>query len=230
MKEKLTQQEKALKDKDDARRAKAEFTDFIAQAKEGKKRKFNQTVDMIISLKNLDLKKPENRFSFDFQLPAGKGKKNKIAFIGDSLYNDAKGVADTAIAKADIERLGKDRKGFKKLVDNHDFFLAEAPLMPAVGKSLGVVLGTRGKMPMPVPPKVKVEGFVAAARNYVRIALRNTPVIQVPIGSEDMKNEDIKRNFDAVYNAVRDKLPKGVNNIRATYVKLTMGKPVKVEM
>ncbi|MFH1294954.1 MAG: 50S ribosomal protein L1, partial [Candidatus Aenigmatarchaeota archaeon] len=176
------------------------------------------------------MKKPENRFSFDFQLPAGRGKKTKIAFIGDALYNDAKGVADVVISKAEIERYGKDRKALKKLAKECDTFMAEAPLMPLVGKSLGIVLGTRGKMPMPVPPKIKVEGMIAAARNYVRVSLRNSPVVQVPIGSEKMGVEDIEKNFEAVVNAVKERLPKGVNNIRATYIKLTMGKPIKVEI
>jgi large subunit ribosomal protein L1 len=209
---------------------KASTSDLIARAREGRKRNFNQTWDLVISLKSLDLKKPENRFSFDFPLPAGRGKKTKIVFIADSLLVDAKKHADMAVGKGEIERLAKDKKALRKITKDHDFFLAEAPLMPMIGKSMGAVLGTRGKMPMPVPPKAKVEALIAAARNYVRVSLRNTPVIQVPIGTEGMKDEDVQRNLEAVYNAVKERLPKGKNNIRAVFLKLTMGKPVRLEM
>jgi len=202
----------------------------ISKAREGEKRKFEQTWDLIFALKNVDLKKPENRFSFDFQLPAGRGRKGKIAFIADSLLEDAKKHADYAIGRTDIERMAKDRKALKKMAKDYDFFVAEAPLMPLIGKSFGAVLGTRGKMPMPVPPKAKVDALVEAARNYIRVSLRNTPTIQVPIGSESMKDEDVQKNLEAVFNAIKERLPKGKNNIRAVFIKLTMGKPVKVEM
>lgn len=204
--------------------------ELIAQAREGRKRNFDQTWDLVISLKNMNLKKPENRFSFDFQLPAGRGKKTKIVFIADSLLADAKKHADLIVGKGEIEKLGKDKKALRNITKGYDFFLAEAPLMPLIGKSLGAVLGARGKMPMPVPPKAKVELLVGAARNYIRIALRNTPVIQVPVGTESMKDEEVQRNLEAVYNAVKERLPKGANNIRAVFLKLTMGKPVRLEM
>jgi len=206
------------------------ITESIAKARQGEKRKFDQTWDLIFALKNVDLKKPENRFSLDFQLPAGRGRKTKVAFIAEALLDDAKKHADLAIGRAEIDALAKDRKTLKKVAKDYDFFIAEAPLMPLIGKSLGVVLGTRGKMPMPVPPKAKGDALVEAARNYVRITLRNTPTIQVPIGTESMKDEDVRKNLEAVFNAVKDKLPKGKNSIRAVFVKLTMGKPVKVEM
>ncbi len=206
--------------------AKGSLAELIKRAQEGEKRGFSQTWDMIISLRNVDLKKPENRFTIDFRLPAGRGKKTNIAFMADALL--AKKHADMAMGKEDIEGLGKDRKRLKAIAKGYDFFIAEAPLMPLIGKSLGVVLGTRGKMPMPVPPKTDVVALVGAARNYVRISLRNSPVIQVPIGTEGMSAEDVQKNLEAVYNVVKDRLPKGKNSIRAIFLKLTMGKPVKV--
>ena len=205
--------------------------DAIKKAKEqAKPRKFKQSVDLIINLKNVDLKKPENRFNSEFFLPGGLGKDMKIAAIVDSLAPEAKGLVDLVIRKEEIEKLASKKKELKNIANNYDWFLGEATLMAQIGKSLGTVLGPRGKIPKPVPPKVKLEPFVGRAKNTVRVVLRDTPVVQVSIGVEDMENDKLAANAEAIYNFVRDKLPKGKNNIRSTMVKLTMGKPVKAEV
>ena len=207
------------------------LVDAIKQAKEqSKKRKFKQSLDLIINLKNIDLKKPENRFSSEFLLPNGRGKDVKIAAIVDSLAKEAKEHADLVIRKEDIPKLASKKKEFKKIANSYTWFLAEATLMVEIGKTLGTVLGPRGKVPKPVPPKVQIEPFIKRARNTVRVSLRGTPVIQVSVGSEDMGNEKLAANTTAVMNFVKEKLPKGRNNIRSSLIKLTMGKPVKIEV
>ena len=207
--------------------------DFLAKIKEAKKqsrkRKFKQNWDLAINVTGLDLKKPENRFNLEFRLPEGRGKNVKVAAIVDTLAPEAKKAADLVITKEDIGRLAKDAKKLKKIVQAHQWFLAEAPLMPLIGKSLGVVLGTRGKMPKPIPPKVKMEPLVQASRRSVRVALKSSPVIRIVIGSEDMPEESVAKNAQAVYTFVKDRLPKGETNIKSVYIKLTMSKPVRVE-
>ncbi len=192
-------------------------------------RKFSQTWDLLINLRGLDLKKPENRMNTEFQLPEGRGKDVKVAVIADSLAAAAKGVADFVIQKNDIETLARDKKQLKKIVNDHDWFLGEATVMAQVGKSLGAVLGPRGKIPKPIPPKTAIEPFVERARKTVRVVLKETPVIHTVIGSESMPDDKVAHNAEALYGFVRDKLPKGLNNIKSVYVKLTMGKPIKVE-
>jgi len=209
---------------------KPEIIEKIKQAKEiSKPRKFKQTWDFSVVLKGINLKKPENRFSSDFTLPHGRGKDVKIAVIADTMANEAKKVVDTVITKDEIEKLAKNKKKLKKLVDEH-IFLCEVSLMPLVGKTMGIVMGPRGKMPRPVPPKMKIEPFVMSAKRTVRIALKETPVINVVVGSEDMPEENVAANAEAVYNHIKDKLPKGATNIRSAYLKLTMGKPMKFEV
>lgn len=207
-----------------------EFLEKIKEAKkENKTRKFKQTWDLMINVKGIDLKKPENRFNAELSLPEGRGKNLKIGAIVDTLTSEAKDVADYVITKQDIETLAGDKKKFKKIVNSHHAFIAEASLMPLIGKSLGVVLGTRGKMPKPIPPKAKLEPILQAAKKTARVALKSNPVIHVAIGSEDMPEEKVEKNAQAVYNFVTGKLPKGDVNIKSVYIKLTMGKPLKVE-
>jgi len=205
--------------------------DSVKQAKEqSKKRKFNQSVDLIINLKNIDLKKPENRIISEFFLPGGRGKDVKVAVIADSLATQAKPHCELVIRKEEISKLASKKKNLKKIAKEYDWFLAEAPLMVEIGKTLGTVLGPRGKMPKPVPPKVEIEPFIQRARDTVRVILRDTPVIQVCVGAESLDNAKIAANATAVLGFVKEKLPKGRNNIRSALVKLTMGKPVKIEV
>jgi large subunit ribosomal protein L1 len=192
-----------------------------------KPRKFVQSWDLIINLKGIDLKKPENRFSTDFILPEGKGKPNKIAVIADSLVKDAKECgADFVIKKEEIESFAEKKK-LKSLAENYDLFLAEAPLMATIGKSWGTVLGPRGKMPKPITSK-NLKQLIDSARHSVRIVLKENPTISVTIGRQDMESDKIAKNAEAVYNFVKDRLPKGPANIKSVIIKLTMGKPVKV--
>ena len=206
--------------------------DFLEKIKEAKKdtrqRKFKQTWDLTINVTGLDLKKPENRFNTEMSLPEGRGKDVKVAAIVDSLAPEAKKTADFVITKEEIERFAKDKKKFKKIVNSHSWFVAEASLMPQIGKSLGVVLGTRAKMPKPIPPKAKMEPLIQAVKRSVRVALKSSPVIHIAVGSEDMPEESVAKNARAAYSLVKERLPKGEANIRSVYIKLTMGKPVKV--
>jgi large subunit ribosomal protein L1 len=195
-----------------------------------KPRKFVQTWTLSFGLKNIDLKKPENRFSSDLSLPEGRGKKIRTVVIADSLAKEAKGAADYVISKDEIPGLVKNRKKLKKIVSDHDFFFGEAPLMPLIGKSFGTILGPKGKMPRPIPPNVKLAPFIEAFSRMVNVSLKSSPVIHVVVGSGDMDDEKVARNARAVFNLVKEKLPKGKNSIKSVHVKLTMGPALKVNV
>ncbi|MCK5023616.1 MAG: 50S ribosomal protein L1 [Candidatus Aenigmarchaeota archaeon] len=208
-----------------------EFLAEIKEAKEkSKKRKFSQSWDLIINLKNINLKIPENKLNHDLSLPEGRGKESKVLFIVDALYGEAKKTGSFIILKDEIDKLGKDRKKLKKYADEYDFWFCEAPLMPLVGKSLGIVLGPRGKMPRPIPPKGNLIPFIEMSKRVIKIRTKESPVIHTAIGTEDMKEEQIMKNVIAVMNFVKEKLPKGGSNIKGAYIKLTMGKPVKLKV
>ncbi len=203
----------------------------IKEAKENSKpRKFAQTWDLIFNLRDMDLKKPENRLNLELFLPEGLGKELKTVVVADTLYADAKKHADLAITKDEIPKLGKDKKKLKQLANEYDWWFGEAPLMPQIGKVFGATLGTRGKMPKPVPPKINLQGILMRAKKSVKIRLLNTPVIQIPVGTESMTDDQVAKNIEAALSLLEEKLPKGNNNIRNVSLKLTMGKPVKIEV
>lgn len=208
------------------------FADGIRKAREyAPERGFKQTWDLAINLKGLDLKKPENRLNLEFSLPAGRGKSVKVGVIVDALATEAKNWgADLIIRKDEINALAQDKKKLKKIANAIDWFFGEVTLMALIGRSFGTVLGPRGKIPKPLPPKADVGSLLNRARSLVRVVVKDSPVIHVPVGVEEMKEEDVIRNIEGVYGFVKEKIPKGINNIKNMYLKLTMGRPVKLEV
>lgn len=193
----------------------------LTRLKTGKKKKFLQTVDLIVNLKNIDVKKPENRISKDIVLPHGRGKEVSVGIISDT--------APDGIRKTDIESMIRNKKAAKKMVNDYDFFLCEAPLMPLVGKSLGRYMGPRGKMPKPMPPGRDPKPLIELTKKCVKVRILNSPSIQIPVGREDMTDENIRENINHVINEIKKSLP-GKSQIKNSYVKLTMGKPLRIEV
>lgn len=192
------------------------------------KRRFTQSVELILNFKGMDFTKPENRLNMDLTLPKGRGKELKVAVFGDGqLSFDAKKAgADVVISGEEIPKLASDPSKIKSLVKTHEF-LAEPKLMIVVGKHLGKFLGKAGKLPKPIMD-TSVSEAIKQARNKVRISSKGKylPVLQCLVGKEDMPPEELADNVAAVYERVREKIPE--YNIHSVYVKLSMGKAVRV--
>jgi large subunit ribosomal protein L1 len=209
------------------------ITEAVAEAKKlAKDRNFTETVELAINLKNIDLKKPENRIRLEIPLPHSPSKKIKTAVIAEGdLALRAKEIADLVISKSDLERYATDKKGAKDLGETYDFFIAQADLMPTVGRILGPVLGVRGKMPQVVPPTgANLEPIIERFQKVCKMRLRQNPVFFAKVGTKDMDDEAISANISEVLKAVEDKLEKGKDSIRSIYVKTTMGPPVRLEI
>ncbi len=197
--------------------------------KNSKPRKFKQTIELAVNLKDIDMKKPENRLNDEIMLPHGKGKPVKIAvFATGELAMQAKKLADIVLTKEDLEDLAKNKRKAKKIAKEYDFFIAQADLMPLIGRYLGPILGPRGKMPKPVPPNANLEPIINRLRKTVRIRTKDNPVFHVPVGTEDMPTEKIAENIETIFKFLENKLEKGLGNVKSAYVKTTMGKAVRV--
>ena len=99
--------------------------------------------------------------------------------------------------------------------------------MASIGKSLGVVLGPRGKMPTPVPFNAPIDAFLARFRTSIKVRTRASLSISCKIGDETMEDADLAVNAYTVLSAIEKKLPNGEKNIKKVMIKTTMGKPVK---
>lgn len=187
-------------------------------------RKFKQNIDIVVNLKNVDLNVPKNRIDEEIILPHGRGEEAKVAiFASGELALKSKSHVDLLITPEEIADLSENKKKFKKIADVHDFFIAEAPLMPTIGKTLGTVLGPRGKMPKPVPPNADVSGLVKNLRSTVKLRSKSNKTFHTVAGNDGMKPEDIGDNISAILTRLESKLERGRMNIGSIYVKTTMG-------
>jgi large subunit ribosomal protein L1 len=201
-----------------------------AKAKSGGK-KFNQTVDMILDIQEIDMKAPEGKIQEIVALPKPTGKPNKICIVasGEFALKARAAQADFVVEKADLEGLTGKKKELRKLASEYDIFISEAPLMPLVGRILGPVLGPRGKMPIPVPPNADINAILARNRNTVVVRMRAQPIIQVSFGTEQMKDEELVENAQAILRVLDGKLKRGLKNVKYVFIKTSMGEPVKIK-
>lgn len=190
-------------------------------------RKFTQTIEAVFNFRGLDTSKPENRLNLDVQLPKGRGKPVQVVvFAEQAIALDAeKGGADRIIDGAGIPKLAADKKGLKKLAANSEF-LAAPNLMMVVGKNLGQVLGSRGRLPRPIVGNVKEA--IESARSRVRLVTRGKylPTVSCAIGTESMSAADLLENFEAVYEKVKAKV--GEPAMGKIYLKSTMGPAIRL--
>jgi large subunit ribosomal protein L1 len=197
--------------------------------KDSKKRNFEESVDIAFNLKDVDLSNPKNRVELEVNLPKGRGRDVKIAVFGSAeMAIKAKKVADLVIQPEDLEDLADNKKKAKSVANSYDFFIAEAPLMPVIGKRLGIVLAPRGKMPRPIPPGADPAPIVTGLRNTVRIRSRNKRTFHAPVGTKSMKVEDLAENVDEVVKRVIGNLDRGKFNLASVYIKTTMGPAMRL--
>lgn len=202
-----------------------DFATAVEKAREeATSRNFTQSVDLAITLQNIDLSEPENQFKEDIQLPYPPSEDVKVCVITESLSNTD--AADTVLTSEDLDELADDLNQVKTLAENHDHFVAEAPLMPRIGQEFGQVLGPRNKMPEPVPPESDPTEQIDALKKTVTITVREDPVLHCRVGKENHGTDRLVQNAEAVYNTLVNNLPARDANIKDVYVKLTMGPAV----
>lgn len=202
-----------------------------AKAKSGQK-KFNQAVDLILDIVEIDMKAPEGKIQAVVELPHVTSKPNRICVVassGDFVTKAKNSSADKVLERADLDALNGKKKELRKLGSEYDVFICEVPLMPLVGRILGPVLGPRGKMPIPVPPNADLTALINKHRKTVVVRMRSQPIIQVSVGSEQMKDEELVDNIMAVLRMLDGKLKRGLKNVKYAFIKTSMGEPIKIK-
>ncbi|MBU0627555.1 MAG: 50S ribosomal protein L1 [Nanoarchaeota archaeon] len=197
------------------------------------KRNFTQSYDLIINLKDLDLKKPEQTVNTYVTLHYGRGKTCKIcAIVGPELMSSAKEICDFTISTDDFAKY-TTKKDIRKLANSYDFFIAQATVMPNLAKVFGRVFGPKGKMPNPkagcvVPPNANLKPLYDKLQKTIKIQTKNDPIVQAAVGTEAMKDEEVIDNIMATYDTLIHQLPSGKDNIKRIFIKTSMGKAVEV--
>jgi large subunit ribosomal protein L1 len=198
----------------------------LATLRKNEKRKFNQTVDLIINLRNFDAKKQS--INVVAEMPYKAKDKKICAFL-----NKNSSLVDT-ITKPEFDNY-KDKKQLKQLVKKYDFFMAIGALMPSVATTFGKVLGPSGKMPSPQLGMLAeetdnaIKAMLEKINKSIKVKTKD-PALRIAVGKESMKDEEIAENIMAIYNAVYKVLPRTKENLRSILIKFTMTKPVKLAL
>jgi len=207
-----------------------QLADLVKKGKEqSKERKFTQSVEAMVTLKDVDPKKTDLNINEIIYLPHPTTKQAKICFIGsgDLAVRARNAKANLVIDPSQLDNYGGSKREAKKLARSYDFFLADTALMPRIGKVLGQALGPKGKIPTPVPPNAPVETMINRMRTAVRVRSRSSLGVMSKVGDSKLTEPQLAENILAMVNAVSKKLPNGDKNIRTIMVKTTMGKPAK---
>ncbi|MDG7012300.1 MAG: 50S ribosomal protein L1 [Nitrososphaerota archaeon] len=196
---------------------------------QSKETKFTQSVEVLISLKEVDPKKTDLNINEIVYLPHPTTKQARVCFIGsgDLAVRAKNSKANLVLDAAQLENYGGSKRDAKKLARSYDFFLADTALMPRVGKVLGQALGPKGKIPSPVPPNSPIEDMIKRMRTAIRVRSRGSLGVMAKVGDSQLSEADLTENILAVVNVVSKKLPNGDRNIKTVMVKTTMGKPAK---
>ena len=206
----------------------AELKELIEHARRGyKKRNFDQSIDLTIVLKDIDVKKG---FSFNevVHLPNKPTRQATVCVVasGEMGTRARRAEADRIIEVDELDRIGTNKKEAKKLAKAYDFFVSDTSLMATVGRSLGQFLGPKGKMPTPIPYGAPIENILNRLRSSVRVRVRNQLNVSTKIGDDKMDDKQLIQNASAILSIIEKKLPQGDKNIHNAYVKFTMSNAI----
>ncbi len=205
-----------------------------------KVRKFDETIDLIINLKDLNLNDPKQRIDKEIVLPNNiitSEKPNVCVIASDEILLEAKNLGLETIDNDGLVQMNNEEKKVKKkFVKKYDFFIVEDKMMPSVARYLARFLGPLGKMPKPFPSGYGIisspEELKVAIERYlkiIRIQLKKQLLIQVKIGKKSLEKDRIFENLKAVVDYIADQMPHKYNNIKSMFLKTTMGHPIKID-
>lgn len=203
-----------------------QLKEALVELRKTEERKFVQTVDFIVNLQKFDLKKTP--ISLLIKIPHKSKDKNVAGF-----FETKSQFVDTITENEFKDYADKNR--LKHLVRKYDFFIAQAKLMPKVATVFGKVLGPSGKMPSPqlgILLNADEKGIAEVKEKIntsIKIKLKEAS-IKLPIGKQNMKDEEIIENAMAIYNELLKHLPKERDNVKNLEIKFTMTKPVKIKI
>ena len=207
-----------------------QLAELVKKGKDqAKETKFTQSVEVMITLKEVDPKKTDLNINEIVYLPHPTSKQARLCFIGsgDLAVRAKAAKVDLVIEPPQLENYGGNKRDAKKLARSYDFFLADTALMPRVGKVLGQALGPKGKIPTPVPPNASIEAMATRMRTAVRVRSRGSLGVMAKVGDSKLTEQQLAENILSAITAIVKKLPNGDRNIKTIMVKTTMGKPAK---
>ncbi|XP_011411951.1 60S ribosomal protein L10a-like [Crassostrea angulata] len=194
----------------------------ILQASQDKPRKFTQSVELQIVLKNYDPQK-DRRFAGTVRLRTVPRPKMKICILGDQIHCDqAKANNLPCMTADDLKKLNKDKKLIKKLAKKYDAFLASDSLIKQIPKICGPGFNRVGKFPTQVSHQESLVQKVEEVKGTIKFQLKKVLCLATCVGHVNMTKEELYGNITLAINFLVSLLKKNWQNVRALYIKGTM--------
>merc|ERR1712160_224221 len=200
----------------------------VLDGAKAKPRKFLETVELQIALKDYDTQR-DKRFAGTIKLPHVPRPRMKICVLGDAVHCEQAQRANMPFKSVeDLKKLNKNKKMVKKLAQSFDGFLASQVLIPQIPRLLGPGLNKAGKFPTLVTHGDNLEGKVSDMKSQVKFQLKKVLCMGVAIGNVNMTPDELRMNSLMAINFLVSLLKKNWNNIKRLTIKSTMGKPFAV--
>jgi large subunit ribosomal protein L1 len=202
--------------------------DAIKLVKQAATAKFDESVDIAVNL-GIDAKKSDQTVRGSVVLPAGTGKKVRVA-----VFAQGDKAAAAKAAGADIVGMEDLAETIKSGKIDFDVVIASPDTMRVVG-ALGQILGPRGLMPNPKVGTVTadVAGAVKNAKaGQVQYRADKSGIVQCTIGRASFSPEQLRDNMFALVEALNKSRPANIKGIylKKLSVSSTMGPGVRVEL
>ena len=223
---KLTKRFKELTQKIDSTKQYA-LNEAIEAVKNLASAKFDETVEIALKL-NVDPRHADQMVRGSVVLPAGTGKKVRVAVIAkDTQADEAKNAGADIVGSDDlVEDIQKGNMNF-------DVLIATPNLMGLVGK-VGRILGPKGLMPNPKTGTVTM--YVAQAVNNAKSGQVNFRVdkqgnIHAGLGKASFSKEQLNDNISTFIKAINKQKPAAAKGryIKNAALSLTMSPSVSLE-
>ncbi|CAN0929385.1 60S ribosomal protein L10a-1 [Linum grandiflorum] len=195
----------------------------IRNRAEEKPRKFTQTVELQIGLKNYDPQK-DKRFSGSVKLPNIPRPKMKVCMLGDAQHvEEANAMGLQSMDVESLKKLNKNKKLVKKLAKQYHAFLASESVIKMIPRLLGP-----GKFPTLVSHQESLQSKVNEIKATVKFQLKKVLCMGVAVGNLDMDDKQIFQNVQMSVNFLVSLLKKNWQNVKVLNLKSTMTKPVRI--
>jgi large subunit ribosomal protein L10Ae len=203
------------------------ITTIVTDAKE-KNRKFTETVELQIGLKNYDPQK-DKRFSGSVKLPHVPRPKMKVCMLGDAQHvEEAEKLGLDYMDIESLKKMNKNKKLVKKLAKKYHAFLASEAVIKQIPRLLGPGLNKAGKFPALVSHQESLEAKVNETKAMVKFQLKKVLCMGVAVGNLEMDEKQLFSNVQLSVNFLVSLLKKNWQNVRVLYLKTSMGRPFRI--
>merc|ERR1711966_93997 len=188
-----------------------------------KPRKFVETIELQVVLKNYDTQK-DKRFAGSIKLPNIPRPRMSCCILGDAKHVEAAKAAGIPCMDVEaLKALNKDKKKVKKLANTYNFFLASQTIMKQIPRLLGPTMHKLGKFPTLLEHGEDITEKIDSIRGTVKFQLKKVLTMGVACGHVEMSQEQLFANTMITINFLVSLLKKNWQNIKTLHLKSTMG-------